>query len=182
MFEHVFYTYFRFASISVPCCACMCVCVANGCVRAALAAVFAIAFCLCFMIMIVIIGMQTATASTMWQYWASGSPNNHLLCSCVCACVCVVYFIELWGHVRTKASHHFDSLRWKSANRLQNNKTINRKSHSWLTLGEIFSCVLQLGDRWWRSKFKWRNWFQPTFLTLNPSGNHSMHAAKQHER
>lgn len=97
VFEHVFYTYFRFASISVPFCASVCVCAANGCVRAAVAAVFAIAFCLCFMIMIVIIGMQTATASTMWQYWASGSPNNHLLCTCVCACASVC--VELWGHV-----------------------------------------------------------------------------------
>lgn len=25
-----------------------------------------------------------------------------------------------------------------------------------------------LCDMWWRFNFKWRNWFSPTFLTLNP--------------
>lgn len=60
---------------------------------------------------------------------------------------------------------HFISI-FCTENRLEKEKRTNEKSHPWLALGGLIRSSLR--DMWWRFNFKWRNWFQPTFLTLNP--------------
>lgn len=78
----------------------------------------------------------------------------------VCECVCLCWSLE---DTPVQKLHFISML--CTENRLEKEKQTNEKSHPWLALGGLIRSSFR--DMWWRSNFKWRNWFQPPFLTLS---------------